>query len=140
MRFWDTSALVPLFIREQASDRMRKLLADDPVVIAWTLARVEFLSALARRRRAVPAARRALLGARRGFLEAWPHWNEVVAVDAVRGHAERLVEVHPLRAADALQLGAALAAAEGHPESLELVTLDAALAEAAELEGFVVVS
>jgi predicted nucleic acid-binding protein len=43
---------------------------------------------------------------------------------------------HPLRAADALQLGAALFAADGDPQSLELVTLDRRLADAARREGF----
>jgi uncharacterized protein len=46
--------------------------------------------------------------------------------------------VHPLRAADALQLAAAFAAAERRPTSLELVTLDDRLADAARKEGFVV--
>lgn len=136
MRFWDTSALVPLFIREQASARVAGYLAEDPNVLVWSLARVEFLSAVARRRRAAPSARRALLGARRRFLESWPGWNEVVAIDQVRRVAERLIEVHPLRAADALQLGAAIVASEGDPAGLAFVTLDANLADAAELEGF----
>ena len=43
---------------------------------------------------------------------------------------------HPLRTADALQLGAALVAADGDPQSLELVTLDRRLADAARREGF----
>lgn len=136
MRFWDTSALVPLFIRETASDRVAGFLAEDPTVLVWTLTRVEFLSAVARRRRAAPSARRALLGARRRFLASWPAWNEVVALDQVRRIAERLIEVHPLRAADALQLGAAIVVADGDPAGLPFVTLDANLADAAELEGF----
>jgi len=136
VRFWDTSALVPLFIREQASDRVAAYLEDDPTMVVWTLARVEFLSAVARRRRAAPSARRALLGARRRFLDSWADWNEVIAVDQARRIAERLIEVHPLRAADALQLGAALVAAEGDPSGLGFVTLDANLGDAAELEGF----
>lgn len=41
-----------------------------------------------------------------------------------------------LRAADALQLAAALAAAENNPSALSIVTLDDRLAEAAEREGF----
>jgi predicted nucleic acid-binding protein len=57
-------------------------------------------------------------------------------VDVVRRHAERLVENHPLRAADALQLGAALTAAENDPTSLDFVTLDRQQAAAAEREGF----
>jgi len=138
MRFWDTSALVPLFIRERQSDLVRSYLAEDGTVIVWTLARLEFLSAVARRRRAAPASRRGLRVARGRFIETWPQWNEIVAVQDVRRVAERFIEVHPLRAADALQLGAALVAAENDPSSLGFVTLDAALAEAAELEGFTV--
>jgi hypothetical protein len=45
---------------------------------------------------------------------------------------------HALRAADSLQLGAALVASEGDPTSLEFVCLDRNLADAAEREGFVV--
>ncbi len=57
-------------------------------------------------------------------------------VEVVRRHAERVVEAHPLRAADALQIAAALVAAEEDPGSLPFVTLDRNLAEAAEREGF----
>jgi hypothetical protein len=50
-----------------------------------------------------------------------------------------LLRVHDLRAADALQLAAAIAAAEGQPASLELVCLDDRLIRAAEREGFPIV-
>lgn len=50
--------------------------------------------------------------------------------------ARRLLRVHALRAADALQLAAAIAASEADPASLKLVTLDERLAEAARREGF----
>jgi predicted nucleic acid-binding protein len=40
-----------------------------------------------------------------------------------------------LRAADALQLAAAVLASEGEPSSLEIVTLDERLSEAAQKEG-----
>jgi len=59
----------------------------------------------------------------------------VTAVDVVRRHAERLVENHPRRAADALQLGAALTA-ENDPTSLDFVTLDRQQAVTAQREGF----
>ena len=49
------------------------------------------------------------------------------------------METHPLRAADALQVGAALVAAEEFPATLEFVTLDRKLAVAAEREGFRVI-
>jgi len=71
-------------------------------------------------------------------LAAWEEWSEIVAVEPVRRQAERLVAVHPLRAADAVQLGAALVAADLDPAGLELVTFDERLATAAEKEGFAV--
>ena len=138
MRFWDTSALVPLVIAEKGSARSKVWLREDSEVMVWTLTRVELLSALTRRRREKPESSAALLVARRDFLRAWESWSEVTAVDLTRRHAERLVEAHSLRAADALQLGAAWIAAEEDPGSLEFVTLDRNLANAAKREGFAV--
>jgi predicted nucleic acid-binding protein len=136
VRFWDTSALVALVVSEPGTAHAERWLREDPEVVVWTLTRVEILSALARRRRAEPRSARRLLAARREILEAWPHWSEVAAVDPVRRHAERLVEAYPLRAADAIQIGAALVATEDEPVSLDFVTFDAAQADAAEREGF----
>jgi predicted nucleic acid-binding protein len=63
-------------------------------------------------------------------------WSEVQPMALVRQTAIRLLRVHPLRTADALQLAAAIAAAEDHPATLPFVTLDERLAQAAEREGF----
>ena len=65
-------------------------------------------------------------------------WHEIVASDAVRRTAERLPRTHPLPAADALQLAAALIAADHDPTSLEIVCLDERLKVAARREGFTV--
>jgi uncharacterized protein len=65
-------------------------------------------------------------------------WHEVDPSDPIRETAVRFLRVHPLRAADALQLAAAFLAAERRPSSLEVVTLDDRLAAAARKEGFVV--
>jgi uncharacterized protein len=66
-------------------------------------------------------------------------WHEVDPSDEIRETAARFLRVHPLRAADALQLAAAFAAAERRPASLEIVTLDGRLANAARKEGFAVI-
>jgi predicted nucleic acid-binding protein len=136
VRFWDSSALVALFVAEAASPRVDRWLREDVDVVVWTLTRVELLSALARRRRLEPGAGRRLAAARREVLQAWEHWSEVTAVDLVRRHAERVVESHPVRAADALQIAAALVAADSHPDGLDFVTLDEQQAQVAEREGF----
>jgi hypothetical protein len=60
------------------------------------------------------------------------------AVDTVKSLATRLLRLHSLRAFDALQLGAAVHWAEGHPQGRTLHTLDARLAPAARREGFLV--
>jgi predicted nucleic acid-binding protein len=136
VRFWDTSALIPLVVAERGTALAERLLRADPAVVVWTLTRVELLSALARRRREEPAAARRLLGAKREILSAWPRWSEVTAVEVVRRHAERVVDTHAIRAADALQIGAALVAAAEDPATLEFVTFDQPQAAAAEREGF----
>ena len=66
-------------------------------------------------------------------------WHEIDPSDAVRETAARFLRVHPLRAADALQIAAAFAAAEGRPASLQLISLDDRLCVAARKEGFAVV-
>jgi uncharacterized protein len=66
-------------------------------------------------------------------------WHEVDPNDEIRETAARLLRVHLLRAADALQLAAAFVAAERRPSSLEFVTLDDHLGDAARKEGFVLI-
>lgn len=63
-------------------------------------------------------------------------WAEVGPTTGVREQAMRLVRVHSLRAANAVQLAAAIVASDFQPISLEFVTLDTRQAEAAEKEGF----
>jgi len=59
VRFWDSSAVVPLVCREPESPRCRAWLREDPVLLVWALAATEVVSALARMRRegALPEAR-----------------------------------------------------------------------------------
>jgi len=59
----------------------------------------------------------------------------VRGINKVRSRALRLLEVHPLRAADACQLAAALVATQEDPVNL---TFDKRLAEVAQKEGFTV--
>ena len=66
-------------------------------------------------------------------------WHEIEPSEIVRESAMRFLRVHPLRAADALQLAAAFIAAERRPPSLEVITLDERLADAARKEGFALV-
>jgi len=139
VRFWDSSAVVPLLVVESSSAAAMREYELDPEVVAWWATEAECVSALARLEREGSLTAPAMSeGLRRldGLARAW---REVLPVTAVRTTAIRLLRVHPLRTADAFQLGAAIVAAEDHPATLQLVTLDERLAQAAEREGFAVV-
>jgi predicted nucleic acid-binding protein len=118
---------------------MRSLYRADGTVLAWWGSRVECESAISRLEREGRLQRRSA-GKARGRLDRFAAtWHEVQALDGIRDGARRLLRIHDLRAADSLQLAAAIAAAEGQPPALDLVCLDDRLAQAAEREGFVVV-
>lgn len=136
MRFWDTSAVVATLVDEPRTAVVRALLAADPDVVAWALTAVEATSALWRRHRASELDDVGRLAAeqRLGTFEAG--WRVVVDLEPVATGARALLARQPLRAADAVQLAAALFAAGGDPTRLPFVTLDDHLAAAARAEGF----
>ena len=139
MRFWDASAVVPLLIAEPATQSMQAIAAQDPAMLVWWATEIECASALARLERdgALPTSAATRAFERLKQLSAT--WHEIDPSDAVREAAVRFLRVHPLRAADALQLAAAFVAAERRPSSLEVVTLDDRLSATASKEGFVLV-
>lgn len=138
MNFWDASAVVPLLSAEPATPVVREVFRNDADMLVWWGTGLECVSAISRCEReglfSAERAREAL--ARLDALAA--SWIEVEPGEQVRSIARRLLRVHPLRAADALQLGAAVVAAESRPRSLSLLSLDERLAEAARREGFAV--
>ena len=135
MRFWDTSAIVPLLVVEAATPMASRVLRDDPELVVWWGTGTECVSAIAREERSGLLADEAI-----DRLEVLSEaWLEVAASNAVRRTAARLLRVHSLRAADSLQLAAAIVASEGDPRTLPFVTLDTRLAEAASREGFPVI-
>jgi predicted nucleic acid-binding protein len=136
LRFWDSSALVPLLVRQRASARMRAVYRSDSGVLAWWSARVECESAVSRLERDGLLGRKSAAAARGRVDRFAETWQEVQPSEPLRDNARRLLRVHDLRAADALQLAAAAAAAEGRPATLAVVSLDDRLAAAAEREGF----
>lgn len=136
MKFWDASAIIPLITDEPARDGLLRLLERDAEVLAWWATPVEIASALARRERDKLLTANQIEAALAAARELADCWHEIMPSDAVRRTAERLLRMHTLRAADSLQLAAAIIAADHDPASLEMVCLDARLASAARREGF----
>jgi predicted nucleic acid-binding protein len=134
MRFWDTSALVPLFVDEPKSVGVKALLQDDPSMVVWWGSIIECWSALARRQREGILQNADEESARTFLRTLQESWIEVLPGEDVRARAGRLLRLHPIRSADAVQLAAALVWA-GDPASGEIVVHDRRLREAARLEG-----
>lgn len=139
MKFWDASAIVPLLVIEPPRDSLLDLLDHDAEIVAWWGTPVECTSAVSRRERegamtAADAARAVDV-----LAEIARSWQEVLPSEAVRSTAQRLLRVHPLCAADSLQLAAAIIAAEREPRTLDFVGLDDRLNDAARREGFRIV-
>ena len=136
MRFWDASAILPLLVPEARTVALHQVMQDDSATAVWWATRVECASALARlvrERRLVEAGE---AEAEQRLAGASETWTEVPPLERVRDQAARLVRLHPLRAADALQLAAALVLCDFEPRTLPFVTLDDRLAGAARREGF----
>lgn len=134
--FWDSSALVPLLVAESRSAAVTMLFAADAEpVICWATP-LECHSALRRRHRDAALTTEALNGATERLRPLVQHADAVAPTDELRHRAGRLLAVHPLRTADALQLAAALVWCEEQPTREGFATLDNRLAQAASAEGF----
>ncbi|MCX5809828.1 MAG: hypothetical protein NTX36_10745 [Proteobacteria bacterium] len=112
MKFWDSSAIIPLCLKEPTSDTVKDILSGDEDIVVWWATRVECASMLSKT------------------------WSEIQPGELMRQRAERLLMVHPLRAADAFQLAAALIWAQESPSGLHIICLDQNLRGAASKEGF----
>lgn len=134
MRFWDTSGLVPLVIEQPASRAARESLLEDSEMAVWWGSTVECWSAFARLRREGRMTADEEEGARSLMDTVRRTWLEILPGEELRTQAGRLLRLHPLRAADAFQLAAALIWA-GNPPSGDIVLFDQRLSEAARLEG-----
>jgi len=135
MRYWDASALVPLLVRDPDTARRQAQLEVDSDVVTWWATRVECASALNRLARSGDLAERMLRASLHKLAGFSATWIEVLPSDGLRSGALRLLRIHALRAADALQLSACLAACGGDPGSMTLICADTRLREAADREG-----
>jgi predicted nucleic acid-binding protein len=140
MKFWDSSAIVPLLITEKSTIRMASLQDEDPAIVTWWGSGIECASALARHERLSTVNQNQIADGFQRLSELQKDWEEIQPAEVVRDLAIRLLRVHALQAADSLQLAAAIVASENRPAMLAFVCLDERLAAAARREGFRVVA
>ncbi len=117
---------------------MLKWLEDaDRRVATWIWTRVEIISAIERRVRQGLMSDEQRRAALIRLADLAAEWDEVNDLPEVKRRAIRLLSRHPLRAADAGQLGAAVLVRDQRPPGpATFVSLDVRLALAAEREGF----
>ena len=136
--YLDTSALLKLYIEEDGADRITRVVedAEDGQVVILDLTPVEARSAIRRRERegdiAGTDADRVL---RRIEDDVSSLFLVQPSTSAVMEEAARLIDRHPLRAYDALQLAGCLVVCRGMAEPMTFVCADARLCEAAANEG-----
>jgi predicted nucleic acid-binding protein len=130
---------VPLLVVEPTPRDLQALARHDSDMLVWWGSEVERVSALGRLERAAALDAKAVALALDRLKKLANGWHEIEPNEIVRETAMRFLRVHPLRAADALQLAAAFIAAERRPASLQVITLDERLADADRREGFALV-
>jgi uncharacterized protein len=135
--FWDSSALIPLCVFQIQSARAKVFFKSFGIVVWWATP-VEIVSGLTRLQRMREIDHDEFLlgmGRAQGLANVW---DSLASTSSTVPDACSLLELHPLRAADALQLAMALEACEHKPQGYVFITADQRLADAARLTGFTV--
>jgi predicted nucleic acid-binding protein len=135
LAFWDSSSLVPLCVQQQPSGKVHKLRAKYGFVVWWST-QVELQAAFARLLRADELTRAEYLGAIKSLEMLRRGWRELQPTENLRTRAEALVDRFPLKAADALQLGAAMVWCLDNPVGRKFISGDKQLLHAAGQLGF----
>jgi predicted nucleic acid-binding protein len=133
--FWDASALAPLCIQEARTSQVRQHLRRFAPVVWWGSV-VEVHSAIARLHREAAIAPSERDGALARLALLGQGWREILPDDAVRNLAGTLLDTYTLRAADSLQLAAALIWCQQRPEGKTFICGDQRLCDAAKSAGF----
>jgi predicted nucleic acid-binding protein len=133
--FWDASALVPLCVIQGITPSFASLYKSYPAVVWWATP-VEIASALARLVRTSEISSGDCAKARQVAAALAAEWSVIQPSNALRDCATRLVDRYDLKAADAMQLAAALDWCENVPRGEIFLTADQKLREAAVLSGF----
>lgn len=136
MNFWDTSAIIPLCIDEEQSPLVRNIAKKDGALVVWWGSLVEAYSAFARLRRDKVLSFHEESESLAVLSELAEAWSEIEPSDDIRDISRRLLQSHPLRAADSLQLAAAIVWSDKKPKKHHFICLDERLREAAAKEGF----
>jgi predicted nucleic acid-binding protein len=135
--FWDASALVPLCVHEITSRRAHSFLRQFMPVVWWASI-AEVYSAISRLHRSgrLRDVERSGALSRLGLIGRG--WREILPSDSLRDLATRLLDRYEVRAADSLQLAAALTWCQQRSVKRTFVCADQRLSKGAVAAGFTV--
>lgn len=128
--------MLPLFSEEEFSELVTSLLEEDPDVVAWWGTWLECSVAVSRLRRENKLTEAGEEESRATLDELATDWLEIEPANELRLLAMLVSKAHPLKAADCLQLAAALRWCGGDAKDTGFMCLDDRLRRAAEDEGF----
>jgi predicted nucleic acid-binding protein len=138
MRFWDTSAIIPLVDDQDYSSIIRTLLQEDNHIAVWWGTKIECYSALSRLWRDTILNEESFLISYNLLEILHQHWTEILPGNDLRNQSIRAISIHGLKTLDSLQLAAALLWADNKPTQKSFLSLDKQLRNAALKEGFTV--
>ncbi len=138
MKFWDASAVIPLCIDEPQTKIVQDIAKKDNALVVWWGSLVECYSAFARLYREGSLKYQEEEQVREVLFSLASVWTEIEPSEDIRDIAVRLLLNHSLRAADSLQLAAAIVWADKKPKGQHFVCFDHRLREAARKESFTV--
>ena len=138
MKFWDASAIVPLCIAQPLTELVYDIARKDNSMVVWWGSVIECRSAFARlwRDGFLSSGEEEDVRATLSLLSS--SWVEMKPCEDIREITGRLLLNYPLRAADSLQLAAAISWTDKKPNGHSFVCLDRRLGEAARREGFTI--
>jgi uncharacterized protein len=134
--FWDTSAIVPLCVRQDISQDVRRLWRNTSRVVVWWGTSIEVRSAVSRLYQGNFIDAKGLQYALARLEVIRRKWAEIVPSEKVRQIAENLPDAYGLRALDSCQLAAALVWCNEKPNGRLFICDDTKLSIAAQKTGF----
>ncbi len=139
--FWDSSAIIPLIIKEDRTDQSIALFKKTKKMLVWEFTQTECFSAICKKEKNGDLSDLFLKEALHSMLQLSGLWNEISPLSALtKSLAKRIISAYGLKTLDSLQLATALVACQEDTKRLTFITYDKGLAKAALKEGFYVIS
>jgi uncharacterized protein len=132
--YLDTSALIERFVNEKGSPLVQSIVEGREAIATAKIAYAEIFAGLARKLRENNLSKAQYAVACRQFESDWQAYLRIALEDAILLSARDLIQRHPLRGFDAVQLASALRLKTALGGEITFAAADGRLLKAAEAE------